>query len=518
MRWSPLLLLLPVAVAHAAPDTMVHSGRLLDAAGGPLNGARTLRVDLYADGASFWDESHDVVLQDGYFAVVLGAARTLPPAAFAEAVEIGVSVGGQALLRQPLHASPAAMAVTGAVRLTAAPSACDGATRGTLRMEGADLQVCDGTAWRRVAVEPASAITPADITRWDAAHGWGDHAEAGYLRSDTLTELACAPGQQARREGSGSGWRCTDVAPGANLVAFDDGAWIDEPDLVTTTLPNGRSGLAHRAVESGTGCYQWGVGQPVPVDPTKAYEFSVWIRSSGVDVANYLGFYAYDATGRVAGSWDNPYFKTSRSDPNQWVRWSGYLLPASTPATNGRPNVDSPRTNGVDWVMPAANTTANIRFGGCYGDGSGATTSWFAEPSVREVDPSEASTSGLRIYRDSAMAQMTSTASRVIPGLSTTFWAEAGTPVTLALYAHQRCNDSYFYNDLRLDGVVVSTAGVKGHTTWRVNNHILWNGTVATTGNHTVDATWEGGTTCSTNSGEMGAGGANVSITAWVGE
>ena len=68
-----------------------------------------------------------------------------------------------------------------------------------------------------------------------------------------------------------------------------------------------------------------------------------------------------------------------------------------------------------------------------------------------------------------------------------------------------------------LDGVTVAVSGTKSHLNFRVDNHILWNGTVSTSGTHTVQGAWIGGTVCTSNSGEMGAGGANVSLTAWVG-
>jgi hypothetical protein len=142
----------------------------------------------------------------------------------------------------------------------------------------------------------------------------------------------------------------------------------------------------------------------------------------------------------------------------------------------------------------------------------------YANPQIREVDPATAQASNLRIYRDSETATMTSTGNSAIPDLSVSFFAVANTPVTLQFWAHQRCSDSYFYNDLLLDTEVVGTAGTKGSTTWRTNNSILWNGTVSTTGTHTATATWAGGTACTSNVGEFSADGHNVSITAWVGE
>jgi hypothetical protein len=42
------------------------------------------------------------------------------------------------------------------------------------------------------SVDPASGITGGDITNWDTAYGWGNHATAGYLTSYTETDPVVA--------------------------------------------------------------------------------------------------------------------------------------------------------------------------------------------------------------------------------------------------------------------------------------------------------------------------------------
>jgi hypothetical protein len=514
-RTVGLLLAAVVATeASAGPNTVVHSGRLTGASGGVVEGTRVVRFDLYAGGPSIWSESHTVTFESGYFAAVLGSSTPLPVEALQGNVEVGVTVDGVELTRQALHAAPSALSVQGAVRLTGAPATCGSPTTGALRMNGANLEFCDGTAWRRLAAEPS--VTSTKATQWDQAYSWGNHATAGYVTA------TCPVNTIARRAGTGSGWVCDPVPPGSNLVTETTG-WQDAMDTVSVPLPSGVTGLAHRSDESGTSCYNWATSYNVPVDANKAYEFSIWIKASQTDLDNYMGFFAYDASGAIingpASEWGNPYFKTGQGDPNSWVRWSGYLLPSNTTRSGGLAATQASATNGADWVLPAGTTAAHIRFGTCYGDGVGGGQTWYAHPEIREIDVADLpGRSDLRVYRDSEMATMTNTTSATaIPGLGVEFYAVAGTPLTLELYTHQRCADSYFYQNLFLNGQSVSVSGAKGHTSWRVNNHIMWNGVAPSTGMHTVTATWEGGTSCSSNSGEHGTGGKNVSLTAWVG-
>ena len=181
----------------------------------------------------------------------------------------------------------------------------------------------------------------------------------------------------------------------------DATAWSDPPDNANLPLPgyptllspayagvSGYLGAVHVSTEAGTGCYQWAVSSPFPVDVNRAYEFSIWIRSEDTTLDNYFGFFAYDGSGaKILAPWDNPYFKGNEGDPGVWTRFSGYILPSNAPDLNndGRVDTQVSLSNGADWRWPAAATTAVVRFGACYGDGAGAHRSYFALPSVREV-------------------------------------------------------------------------------------------------------------------------------------
>jgi hypothetical protein len=172
------------------------------------------------------------------------------------------------------------------------------------------------------------------------------------------------------------------------LLSTSSVLWNDPPNVVRDSAPDGRDAQVHRSVEFGTSCYDWAVSQPFPIDPAKGYEFSIWLRSTQSDLDNYMGFYAYDAGGaRIAGAWNNPYFKTGQGDPSTWRKWTGYLMAHTTPDNNadGLPDAQALRTNGTDWKMPSTARYAVIRFGTCYGDGSGSGESFFASPTVREL-------------------------------------------------------------------------------------------------------------------------------------
>jgi hypothetical protein len=80
--------------------TMPHSGRLLDSAGGPVEGAHDLTVQLTdASGGELWSDTFtDVPLQNGYFALVLGSGVALETQDLAsDAVNIGIMVDGGAV-------------------------------------------------------------------------------------------------------------------------------------------------------------------------------------------------------------------------------------------------------------------------------------------------------------------------------------------------------------------------------------------------------------------------------------
>jgi hypothetical protein len=79
--------------------------------------------------------------------VVLGSTTPIPAGRLTSTLEVGLTVGAQELSRQELHATPHALSVDGAVRLSAAPSTCGPTTAGALRWAASELSVCTGATW-----------------------------------------------------------------------------------------------------------------------------------------------------------------------------------------------------------------------------------------------------------------------------------------------------------------------------------------------------------------------------------
>lgn len=114
-RLIALALLLPLA-ASAVPVQLTHQGRLLDAAGGPINGAQTIAIGLYASLEAtepVWSESFaQTRLDDGYFSLTLGsdeAGNPLDHTLLDQAGFVGVRVDALELgTRQRLTSVPRA--------------------------------------------------------------------------------------------------------------------------------------------------------------------------------------------------------------------------------------------------------------------------------------------------------------------------------------------------------------------------------------------------------------------------
>jgi hypothetical protein len=143
--------------AAAAPDTVVHAGRLLGADGAPLDGQQTVVFELVdSTNAVRWTESHTVTFEGGYYAVQLGSSTAIPRGALAEDLDVVVRIGSTTLGRQPLQAVPHALSVDGLVRVSAQPVTCTG-NAGTLRWVTDHLEVCDGTSWAPIAAGSGSS-------------------------------------------------------------------------------------------------------------------------------------------------------------------------------------------------------------------------------------------------------------------------------------------------------------------------------------------------------------------------
>ena len=71
----------------------------------------------------------------------------------------------------------------------------DFASAGFMKTDGSGTYSVDSNTYLTAESDPvftasaASGITTQQVANWDAAHGWGDHAQAGYLTAVTATDL-----------------------------------------------------------------------------------------------------------------------------------------------------------------------------------------------------------------------------------------------------------------------------------------------------------------------------------------
>jgi hypothetical protein len=143
------------SVATAEPITLAQSGRLLDASGSGVDGARSVRFTVYEGGVSAWTRVYPIDLADGFYTVVLGGAGdggVVLDSSHVDAAtaEVGVTIGADpelaprtALVHVPRAAVASAVPTAGA----GAATSCVGEGSIRWRSDLDALQVCDGAAW-----------------------------------------------------------------------------------------------------------------------------------------------------------------------------------------------------------------------------------------------------------------------------------------------------------------------------------------------------------------------------------
>ena len=396
-----------VALAQPVPDRMSFNARLTDSAGQPLSGNHQMGFGLFAGasgGTAIWTESFSAVnfTNAGVAFIELGGSGLPALSAVLDGSKLYLEVTVDGAVLQPRMA---VASVPYALRATAADTAAKLGMLTPAQVQQRVTGVCASGAISGINTD--GTVTCQSVATYTAGAGIA-------LGAGTISLSPCAAGEVLRS--TGSGYACAsanvpvvDFTLTNNLVPDPKMAgstgWAAGNVPVTQLLPlpeypslltkayggyTGYLGNVHVSTESGVGCYQWGLTAQFPIDRTKAYEFSIWIRSEDTTTNNYWGFYAYDNTGtQIAGVWANPYFKTSEGDPNHWVKWTGYVLPSTVPDSNldGYADTQVGTSSGADWRWPDAAVTAVARFGGCYADGVGSNRSYFALPMVREVVP-----------------------------------------------------------------------------------------------------------------------------------
>ncbi len=162
----------------ATPFEMAHSGRLLGADGGPVNGDVALQVRLFdggsASAAQLWVDTYDVSVQDGFYSVVLGSGVALDtethlatPEVWVDVVVDGSVLGGRMrLLAVPYaaraHSLASGASVGGALQLGSEDDAwCQSGREGGLVFDATlqRLKVCTASGWQLVGEVPLVEVS-----------------------------------------------------------------------------------------------------------------------------------------------------------------------------------------------------------------------------------------------------------------------------------------------------------------------------------------------------------------------
>jgi len=176
-------------LAQAVPVHLSHSGRLLDAAGVPVNGVTTLAADLFAGevgGVSLYATSAAVDVQQGFYTLVLGTGPVLDSRVLAldqlwlEVKVNGVVVGPRSQILEVPRAVTA-INVRGGEVILPAVGACDAGRVGSVIFDGFELKVCDGAAFQRLGAQVTHGVVNTGGVRQ-----WGDGARAASC-ADYLT-------------------------------------------------------------------------------------------------------------------------------------------------------------------------------------------------------------------------------------------------------------------------------------------------------------------------------------------
>jgi hypothetical protein len=252
--------------ASAAPPGLAQQGRFIDDKGLPLTGPHSLTVALYdtpLGGTPLWTETQAVVLDLGYYGVILGTDTQNPLsedilAQYPLWLGVRLDDGAEFTPRHELvsvpysHLATTSVNIEGGyvdashVEISGSPViASDGRWVGppidtidtleALSCTGGQLVKFDGASWRCAdELDPLGAIvcSPGQLLGKDAV-GW-----RCVDRPDPLGAIPCAPGQILGKEAVG--WRCFDLPDPlgsipcgqGQLLAKDGNAWrcVDVPD------------------------------------------------------------------------------------------------------------------------------------------------------------------------------------------------------------------------------------------------------------------------------------------------
>ena len=125
-----------------------------------------------------------------------------------------------------------------------------------------------------------------------------------------------------------------------NTDKWEASAAVDELSIVTEDF-NGQDAKVLKVTATGNGQLR---SDYFDIDPSKAYQFSVWVKKPSTSRRLYFGFYTKDsgnnvivnrslsdATGAVGAESTNIYFMNTISALTDWIEYTAYILPAGFP-------------------------------------------------------------------------------------------------------------------------------------------------------------------------------------------
>ena len=237
--------------------------------------------------------------------------------------------------------------------------------------------------------DPHPRQRPSEVSTYDrAASSSPSQSNAGGNRRP---ERLARQSRQAERRGDGAGWN--------NLIQRDA--------MISTIGPTayGRASAGQTSGVEGGG----NVTNEVPIDQTKAYEFTYYFKLSDLD-KHYVFFglspYAVENLSDGAAN-DNPYFfyayngmEAANFTADKWYKVVGYVLPqgsalSSTPlggvydVATGQKVIDNYST--FRWKSTSPPSSTYARFFDFYGDTSVSLYStYFYQPEIRQVSTATA--------------------------------------------------------------------------------------------------------------------------------
>jgi len=259
---AALLPLLPAELSAGAPLKIGFQGRL-DESGVPAEGTKTFVFKLYdavSGGALVWTgDAQPVALANGVFNATLAAGTpVLSSAAFSGARYIEITVDGVPLSpRQEMVSAPYALVAQSLAPDAAFSLSTASVTSGKFGDDRVQIStaVISGLGSMALAgseadplfvVSASSLIVAGNITNWDSAYTWGNHAIAGYETTTAHNASLAAYAALAATQAFTGANTFTSSAAFASQHATDPGVRVSSGLVVAA----GRTGIGTAATNS----------------------------------------------------------------------------------------------------------------------------------------------------------------------------------------------------------------------------------------------------------------------------